>query len=344
VFHPDALTCASIERGALAVRLFDLAAAREQGVQRLPRDQPDDRFLRLVYRPNGQLLALCAAKPNGQKTWGLQVRDVTAGRTLFTVREQGLATISESALHRWAAFSADGSRLAVADAHGVLPVQVWDVGHGKVVGTLPAGTYQGGGVIQLSPDGRKLAVARILALVNRRRATGFSLFDVDAGKLLREGDSNNLCFSPDGHLLAANAQDDKVVLFDTATGAALHTLAGAGLIVAFSPDGKRLATTRKVWDTATGKALCAWDLNVWAAGAFSPDGSRLATRGNDFERNQVEIWDPQTGHQLFTLRGPAAQPLSRIHFSRDGHRLVAVDMQALYVCNATPVEPAAGPK
>ena len=75
---------------------------------------------------------------------------------------------------------------------------------------------------------------------------------------------------------------------------------------------------------------------------FSPDGRRLATKGNDFGMNQVEIWDPQTGHQMFTLRGLTQHPVSRIHFSRDGHRLVAIDALAVRIWNATPQVEVAG--
>ena len=52
----------------------------------------------------------------------------------------------------------------------------------------------------------------------------------------------------------------------------------------------------------------------------------------------MDIWDAQTGHRMFTLRGLSQQPVSRIHFSRDGHRLVAIDALAVRVWNATPVE------
>jgi serine/threonine protein kinase/WD40 repeat protein len=353
VFSPDGLTFAAIgvkdmldpnvnNRGGV-VRLFDLATACEVGVHRMPKDQPDDRFLRLVYRPDGKLLALCATKTKDSKTYGLEVRDLTAERTLFTIREQGLATILEWELQRWAAFSADGSRLAVAAYDGDQDVTVWDVARGQVIGTLPAGTYgTNGGVIQLSPDGRRLAVVRFGGVVTKPGAKAFSYFDVETGKLLVEGDTNNLCFSPDGRQVAVNERDNKVVILDATTGKQRHTLAEAGLFVAFSPDSSRLATTRKVWDTATGKPVCAWDLNVWASGVFSPDGRRLATRGNEFGRNQVEIWDAQSGHQMFTLRGLTVHPVSRIHFSQDGHRLVAIDALAIRIWNATPLPGQAG--
>jgi hypothetical protein len=67
------------------------------------------------------------------------------------------------------------------------------------------------------------------------------------------------------------------------------------LSVAFSPDGKRLASASvdqsvKVWDTATGQesiSLRGHSGRVWAV-AFSPDGSRLASASED---QTVKVWD-----------------------------------------------------
>lgn len=72
--------------------------------------------------------------------------------------------------------------------------------------------------------------------------------------------------------------------------------------VAFSPDGKRIATgsfdrSVKVWDAATGKEVRtfagkAGHQNLVTAVAFSPDGSSIASAGTD---NFARIWDVPTG-------------------------------------------------
>jgi len=94
--------------------------------------------------------------------------------------------------------------------------------------------------------------------------------------------------------------------------------------VAFSPDGKRLATasydqTAKVWDAESGQELLtlrghgAFVLGV----AFSPDGKRLATASGD---GTAKVWDAEGGKELLTLRGHGDVVLG-VAFSPDGKRL-----------------------
>jgi WD40 repeat protein len=90
-----------------------------------------------------------------------------------------------------------------------------------------------------------------------------------------------------------------VRLWDPATGQLTATLEGhAGSVraVAFSPDGRQLATasdadnTVRLWDPATGQPTATLEHQrsrvFWVA--FSPDGRQLATASYD---GTVRLWD-----------------------------------------------------
>jgi WD40 repeat protein len=98
--------------------------------------------------------------------------------------------------------------------------------------------------------------------------------------------------------------------------------------IAFSPDGKRLASTNGesdayIWDAASGQKL--FTLNGhsnWIGDlAYCLDGSRLATIGYD---GYVKMWDPASGKELFSVQTfteivPTTSNLS-IDFSPDSAR------------------------
>jgi WD40 repeat protein len=92
--------------------------------------------------------------------------------------------------------------------------------------------------------------------------------------------------------------------------------------VAFSPDGKRLATADygregvRLWDVATRKVARVLPHRDANRVQFSPDGKIVATASR-----HVKLWDAASGKELTTFKFVTANALV---FSPDGHELAAV--------------------
>ena len=94
--------------------------------------------------------------------------------------------------------------------------------------------------------------------------------------------------------------------------------------VAFSPDGKRIASgsddkTIKVWDAATGAEVMTLRAHERSRVTFSPDGRRIVSGSDD---KTIKVWDSATGTELMTLCGHGDW-VGSIAFSPDGKRIAS---------------------
>ncbi|HEY2250264.1 MAG TPA: WD40 repeat domain-containing protein, partial [Planctomycetaceae bacterium] len=134
-----------------------------------------------------------------------------------------------------------------------------------------------------------------------------------------------VAFSPDGKQLATACFDEKIRLFDVATGTVRYLLGHTRSIVGldWSPDGKSLISggwddTARIWDVAAGtaRAVIPHRRNVLAV-SWSPDGRSIATGCSD---RVVQVLN--TDGSIRFAWPPAPESIEFLQFSSNSSRLL----------------------
>jgi WD40 repeat protein/tetratricopeptide (TPR) repeat protein len=275
---------------------------------------------RVFLSPDGKLRSNAAHDPT-VKVW-----DVRTGQELLSLKGHPGDVTS-------LAFSPDGKRLAGAVGERGKPpeVKVWDAGTGQELLSLKGhpGDVRS---VAFSPDGKRLASASWNKTVK--------VWDAFSGQeILSLQGHACVAFSPDGKRLAsvgvheagAKPHGWQVKVWDAGNGQEVLSLKGdtksgfiGGNTVAFSSDGKRLASTNgyevKVWDAETGQESLTLKGHTQpvASVAYSPDSQRLASASGD---GTVKVWDTATGQETLTFR--IGGNVHTVAFSPDGQRLAS---------------------
>ncbi len=352
-----ALSCEAPDKQH-CVRLFDLTTGR--ALRTLEGTTPKG-IEDLAFDSRGERLAgVC-------RGGSVQIWAPKTDKLLRTV--QGLATPLFGGLS-WD-FSPDGRRLVSADEDGV--IKIWDAergeellaneGHGHWItdltcsldgrrlssygwdrnlcewdlttGRLESKRHLPGGPLDaLGPGG--LLAGEVGGWRDR-----LTLWDLRTARALGSVRGNfsgwpRPCFRADGRLLAIpQFKPAGVLLLDLPTlrSRALTALPGDPTCLAFSPDGRRLATAAYADKEKTNSEVRLWDAETGQGGLtlprlkgevkhllFSPDGGRLTATLTFDKQAAIKTWATASGKELFTLSrpdrnawgGPAIGPDGRI--------------------------------
>lgn len=139
-----------------------------------------------------------------------------------------------------------------------------------------------------------------------------------------------LSFSPDGKFLVSGSNDRTLRLWELSTQeqSLIGTCGDAIQSVAFSPDGKRIAsiclmsTTTQIWEPFSRTAVDSQQGNRETISKilFSPGGDQLACVSYD-DKN-IQLYDTASGTMKFALGGHSGG-VRQIQFSLDGNQLAS---------------------
>ena len=271
----------------------------------------------IAFSPDGKTLASATA----EQIWlwdtaTKQLKEILEGHTEF------VTTV---------VFSPDGKTIASASWDWTF--RLWDASTGKLRKTF--GEYaSSANTVAFSPNGKTLASASrgLIHLWNMKGAL-LQLWYARTGEHIENFIPHidyvrTVVFSSDGNFLASGGYDSRLRLWEVNTGNHIATLRGGGPAVAFSPDGKLIASEYGgieaigVWEVQTGELhhVFGRHYSPLTCMAFSPNGKTLATANRDSE---IVLWDIYTAQRRLNLTTHHTEGVYSIAFSPDGKTLVS---------------------
>ena len=234
----------------------------------------------VAWSADGKMLA-SASYDRSVKIWNAE-----SGRLIKTLEGHGGNVLRVT-------WSPDGRQ--VASASDDKTIRVWDLVTGEVLHTLsPKDHPHAYWAVSWSPDGKMLASGTQYNIHIWNPETGELTSTIKASS---DNSMSDLKWSGDSKTLASGSFDDSLKLWDAATGQLLQSIKTPDEVweIAWSSDGKRIATTRyshpQIWDAKKGtliRELRSLEGKHNYGIAFSPDGKKLAVGGDD---KLIRIWE-----------------------------------------------------
>ncbi|HZL88898.1 MAG TPA: protein kinase [Pirellulaceae bacterium] len=282
----------------------------------------------VAFSPDSKLLVSASNGMSSITPGEAIVRQVASGQTRSVLHP---SMMGFSAV----AFSPDGTSVATGGDEGV---KLWNHTTGDMIRLFRVRVFPMDG-LAFSADGERIAAVG---------SDGLKIWETATARVLHEFQPHTIhvhdvAFSPDGRRFATTSwggylarQVDgvertellpaEVKVWDAESGKELMRMAGGGLGLAFSQDGKQIASgsqegTVTIWDSSSGKVLCTLRGHARAVVslAFTRDGRRLATASAD---QSVRIWETRYGQEVLVLRGQD-EPIASVAFSPDGRYLAS---------------------
>ncbi|HEY3761901.1 MAG TPA: serine/threonine-protein kinase [Verrucomicrobiae bacterium] len=259
----------------------------------------------VVASPAGNWLATGVTQQGGLSLWDLRTR-------------QELVRLAKNASYVRAAFSPTAPLLAFSGAtfsngQWITTLCLWNTATRQMMAELPLDNWCDG--LAFAKDGQTLVTATDtghITLWHMPEGTRIASF---ASDMASHGYNTTFAATPDLSLAAYASDPVQFHIIDLRNGKELWTAgspdAGAITALAFSPDGKILAssshdeTNIRLWDVATGKQVgelighSSWTSPI----VFWPDGKKLASGSGDQTIRIWDISDPKNPSCLDVLRG-----------------------------------------
>jgi RNA polymerase sigma factor (sigma-70 family) len=310
----------------------------------------------LVWLADGRGIALVYPSDSGPYLW--EFTDEKAEKPRIVPRQTGSGTIKSAAIPNVIqdnehdacyAISSDGKILAIGRA-GQLEsdreVQFWELKTGVKVDTLKplkGGVIHPGncGIIHFTPDAKTLVVitkAKHLGMNKYEGEQLVTVWDVATSKQKTSfkaprpaANGVKTAVAVSNAILAIGLVNGDTSLWDLSTGKERQFATGhkgkkpedgrSTYSVAFTPDGKRLATggmdnLAKLWDVASGRLLHTFGRHwTWVETLeFDRSGKLLASAG---QAGLIHLWDTANGADACPLAGHKS-PVWNVELSPDG--------------------------